>query len=130
MNTNTSTEQDSQRELMNTQMNVPKEENNLPSGKIIQLHHSDEHPFTIVEVANGTDENHFIAMKTTRISDMMTKEACEKKLKDKDWDLITTMVVTITEMVIAEIQEEDKKIVNDQYRDDQYREKKPKINKE
>lgn len=79
-------------------------ENKSQSGKIIQMHTSEYHPFTIVELGNGEKKNCFIGVQNKRITEIMTKEECEEMIIERDWNLIITLMSVISDMQISEKQ--------------------------
>lgn len=75
-------------------------------------------PFTIVRTEENLEKS-FIAIGNNRITELTTEIELTEKLENKDWDLITSLVIIITERVMAGIKEEDQaryETINDKYK--------------
>lgn len=102
--------------LEQSQSNVSEKENNSKSGKIVDIKKRYGTPFEIVVIEDG--EKGFIAIGNQRITEPMPVEELDLMINGKDWELITKLVVNITEKVVLAIKEEDiarNETINDKY---------------
>lgn len=79
-------------------------ENKLNSGKLLEILPVENTPFHILV----TEMGHFITIGNKVITEPKTLKACYEMIEDKEWQIIVSLVVTITERVIEQIKLEDK----------------------
>lgn len=90
-------------DLLQSQTNAQEQENSSPSvTKIIERDPIEDTPFVIVTIEQGS----FIALGNRRITEYMPKDECKRLIKDRNWELITNLSVTVYERM-AELNKRD-----------------------
>lgn len=102
--TTTEPEQKSTTPLEHGHTSAQEQENKLQSGKILEIKPVEGTPFSIVVIEQGT----FISLGNQRISQIMKEEESKLQIYRKDWNLIISLIVMITERVYEQIKLEDK----------------------
>lgn len=106
----TGTEQKAEKNMESLQSSALaiEKENNSNSSKIMDVLKVRHTPFSIVTTGIENAEKCFITVGNKRVSEMITKELAETKIKYKDWDLLSSLIVIITENVVEQMKLEDK----------------------
>lgn len=68
--------------------------------------------FAIVKTHDEDENNCFIAIGRYRLSDKMTQEECERKIDEKDWDLMASVFLMISgegDKVIQKLKENNER---------------------
>lgn len=89
---------------------APMKESKEHSSTIKNIERYEETPFGIVETNEETENNCFVALGNKRVSQLQTKEECERMIDEKDWTLITQLSMHIME------NQETIKTINDAYK--------------
>lgn len=80
-----------------SQQPVPMKENKEHSSTIINVEQYEETPFGIVETNKEGEDNSFVAIGNKRLTPLIAKEECKRLIVEKDWILITQLIMHITE---------------------------------
>lgn len=98
-------------ELLQSQTSAQQTETKSQSGEIFKAERIEDTPFTIIK----TDEGKicFIAIGNKRITNEKTYVECLQEIREKDWNLIVSLITLITEAVYREITAEDAKELNE-----------------
>lgn len=80
-------------------------ENRETFSGIKEIHDINHLPLVIVETTNEGENNSFVAIGQSRLSDLTTKENCERMIEEKDWNLIMAvmMYLQMNEVKVKEI---------------------------
>ncbi|WNK14256.1 MAG: hypothetical protein [Microvirus sp.] len=62
-------------------------------------------PFTVITINADDEKGTFIAVGNKRITELISKEVADKKIKYRDWDIITSVISIIVEAIIDEREE-------------------------
>lgn len=86
-----------------------EKESNLASGKLVETLKIPHTPFHTVTIETEEGQKHFIAIGNKRVTELYTDitDAIDT-IHERNWDLICSLVVVITERVIEAIKQEDK----------------------
>lgn len=89
-------------------------ENKLESGEILKTHEIEGTPFRIVELLQTENtglKNCFIAVGNKRITELNEYNVLAEKIYEKDWDILVSLSVIISEGVIEEIKRQDRELI-------------------
>lgn len=89
-----------QSETLNGQLNVKETHKENSSDKIIEVEKIEGTPFAIITANNGKKNNTFIAIGDKRITEMQSLAESKKMIAERDWNIITALVVAVTNGVI------------------------------
>lgn len=98
--TKTETEPEKGMGLEQSSANVVEKENNSNSSKIVEVIPYRHTPFVKVKIS---DTDVFIAIGNKRVTEIITEDVADKKIKFKDWDLTVSLVTAMTETVCQEL---------------------------
>ena len=78
-------------DILNTQLNVEKE-NNLNSGKLVEIEDIEDTPFKLVTTESGS----FIGYGNNRLTEIMpSRTECIEILEKKDWNFLGTFIISV-----------------------------------
>lgn len=101
-------EQEKSKEQLNTQSFALETENKEDFGnKILDRIPITGTPFHVVRTNENLEES-FIAVGNNRISEIESEIELTERIENKDWNLITSLIICITDKVMQAIKEEDK----------------------
>lgn len=103
MNTNIKKEEESPKDILPIQTNAQEQENKSQCGKIIEIIKIEYTPFSMVVTDSTEEKKVFLTLGNKRITELITREQAEKKIRFKDWDMISALITIITEKVVEEI---------------------------
>lgn len=91
--------------LSPTLENAEQKEDRQESGKLIDVEHIEGTPFTIVTISEPeADEQSFIAIGNSRLTEKMSYEKCKMLITDHNWELTLQMMVFIMDRMWEDYQ--------------------------
>lgn len=99
----------SEQESSNTQTSAQPVENNNDSGKIIDGNLIEGTPFSIIKIDMNGIQKSFLAIGQQRITDFTeNRSQLWSRVKQRDWELIMQLCITISEAAIRKAAEKNK----------------------
>lgn len=84
-------------EQKQSQEYAPMKESNEKSISVTRAELYDNSPFGIVEVNVDGENKCFIALGERRLTELQTREACEKEINEKSWRITIELIMGLVE---------------------------------
>lgn len=118
-NTRGKTESEKKSEQNTLFTNAQEPVNKLASGKLLQIEAVEGTPFNIVRTGDTEEDMRFhisIGNKVVTLG-LKEEEKAKETIRERDWELITSLIVVVCERVVDELLKKQKPIsINDSYK--------------